>query len=172
MTSTNMAEPAAAEAFLASLEAHRGILYKVSSLYCANAADREDLAQEIVAQLWRSYARFDGRSRFSTWMYRVALNVAISWVREDRVRRERIATDAALLEARLADQAVAETPPELHVLLTEILTRLPVLDRALLLLYLDGEDHASIAAVLGLSPTNVATKIARLRQKLEKEISA
>lgn len=171
MTSTTMAEPAAEDAFLASLEAHRGILYKVSSLYCANAADREDLAQEIVAQLWRSYPRFDGRSRFSTWMYRVALNVAISWVRDDRTRRERLSPDAALLEATLADAAAGDMPPELHVLLAEVLSRLPELDRALLLLYLEGEDHATIAGVLGISETNVATKIGRLKHRLETEIS-
>jgi RNA polymerase sigma-70 factor, ECF subfamily len=159
------------EAFIAELEAHRRILYKVASLYCANMADRQDLTQEIVLQLWRSWPRFDGRSRFATWMYRVALNVAISWVRQDRRRSERIvALGPEVLDARAADVASGDLPAELQVLVTQVLARLPGLDRALLLLYLEGHDHAAIAGILGISATNVATKINRLKQALEKEM--
>jgi RNA polymerase sigma-70 factor (ECF subfamily) len=161
----------AQERFAALLEAHAGILQRIGRTYAFAEPDRQDLLQEIAAQLWRSFPRYDDRMPFSTWMYRVALNVAISWVREDRARRERLSPDAALLEATLADAAAGDMPPELHVLLAEVLSRLPALDRALLLLYLEGEDHATIAGVLGISETNVATKIGRLKHKLETEIS-
>ncbi len=72
--------------FLTQVEEHKRILYKVANAYCANQDDRQDLIQEIVLQLWRSFDRFDGRSKFSTWMYRVAMNVAISAARSQTRR--------------------------------------------------------------------------------------
>ncbi len=157
------------EAFLHELEAHKKILYKVAGLYCANPEDRQDLLQETVIQLWRSYGRFDGRSRFSTWMYRVALNTAISWVRDDRRKRERFPADEGVLDASLADAAANEIAPDLRVFLGQVLERLDPLERALLLLYLEGHDHPAIAEVLGLTTTNVATKIGRIKQRLQRE---
>ena len=67
--------------FLAQLEAHRGILYKVAQVYCQRREDRSDLISEIVLELWRAWPRFDGRAAFSTWMHRIGVNVAISWFR-------------------------------------------------------------------------------------------
>jgi RNA polymerase sigma factor (sigma-70 family) len=155
--------------FLAHLEAHKKILYKVASLYCANAQDRQDLMQETAVQLWRSYERFDGRSTFATWMYRVALNVAISWVRDDSHHQRHLASDPGVIETALADEAAKDAPPELRVFLTEVLASLNELDRALVLLYLEGHDQEAIAAILGLSSTNVATKINRIKQRLQRE---
>jgi RNA polymerase sigma-70 factor (ECF subfamily) len=172
MDARTIEAPLTEEDFLDALEAHGAIVRKVASLYCANGADREDLAQDIVGELWRSYPRFDARSRFSTWMYRVALNVAISWVREDRRRGERVRSGEDAVEAALANAAAPDMPAELHVLLTQVVHRLSPLERALLLLYLDGEDHAQIASILGISVTNVGTKIHRLRQRLERELAA
>ncbi|HZF13259.1 MAG TPA: RNA polymerase sigma factor, partial [Thermoanaerobaculia bacterium] len=72
--------------FLALLDEHKKILYKVAGSYCRNPADREDLVQEMVVQLWRSFDRYDESYRFSTWMYRIALNVAISFYRSESRR--------------------------------------------------------------------------------------
>ena len=157
------------ETFLDHLEAHKKILYKVASLYCANAQDRQDLMQETAVQLWRSYGRFDGRSSFSTWMYRVALNVAISWVRDDSRRRKHAATDADVIDTALADEATNDAPPHLRVFLSQLLASLNELDRALVLLYLEGHDQDAIAAILGLTGTNVATKINRIKTRLQRE---
>ena len=94
-----MASNSAQDTFLASLERHRGILFQVAYAYCRDAARREDLVQEIVLQLWRAYPRFDGRASFSTWMYRIAVNVAISFYRGERRTAERMErTDLARLE--------------------------------------------------------------------------
>jgi len=79
-----MTRNSAQGAFLTSLDRHRGILFKVADAYCRDAASREDLVQDIVLQLWRAYPRFDDRARFSTWMYRIAVNVAISFYRSER----------------------------------------------------------------------------------------
>ena len=78
--------PEAQETFQTLVDRHKKILYKICNSYCRNPVDREDLAQEIVFQLWQSFRSFDGRVQFSTWMYRVALNVAISWYRRERTR--------------------------------------------------------------------------------------
>jgi RNA polymerase sigma-70 factor (ECF subfamily) len=86
--------------FVSLVDEHRKIVYKIASSYCASRDDRDDLAQEIVTQAWRSFGGFDERVRFSTWFYRVALNVAISFARrEHRRTRHVVLDDAYLLEA-------------------------------------------------------------------------
>jgi RNA polymerase sigma-70 factor (ECF subfamily) len=153
--------------FLALLNAHRRLLYKVTRAYGRSAADRDDLAQESIVQLWRAYPRYDRRFKFSTWMYRITLNVAISWQRRERTQMrhrasegEEILENVAVLDATLDREDVA--------LLYASIERFDEIDRALLLLYLDGHSHAEIADVLGMTPTNVGTRIGRLREHLRK----
>jgi len=159
--------------FLALLDEHKKILYKVAGSYCRNdrdGADREDLVQEMVVQLWRSFDRYDESYRFSTWMYRIALNVAISFYRsESRRSRHTVPAEASLLEIAGASPA-AELDDDLR-LLQQFIEQQGELDRALLLLYLDGNRHDTIAEVLGISETNVGTKIARLKQKLRRDLA-
>ena len=125
------------ESFQTLLEQHRRLLYKISRLYARTDADREDLAQEITTQLWRAFPTFDGRVQFSTWMYRVALNVAISFARREHTRaRFTIADDEQMLEVAGA----AGEPLEVAELYARI-ARLDPLDRALVMLYLDGCSH-------------------------------
>jgi len=148
------------------MEEHKKILYKVANSYCHNPDDRDDLAQEIIVQLWRSFRSFDGRVRFSTWMYRIALNVAISFCRRENVRSRHLVPD----NERLLDVA-AEAPAESDDVqaLYQWIERLDALHRALALLYLDGNSYHEIAEILGISETNAATKISRLKQTLRKE---
>src|SRR5476651_249920 len=95
-----MTTPALQEGFQTFVEEHKKILYKVCNSYCRNRDDREDLAQEIIIQLWQSFGKFDDRYRFSTWMYRIALNVAISFYRrESRRTRYVISDEEHFLEA-------------------------------------------------------------------------
>jgi RNA polymerase sigma factor (sigma-70 family) len=155
--------------FLERLERHRGIIVKVATAYCRNGADREDLAQEIVAQLWRSYARYDESRIFSTWMYRVAMNVAISFSRRQaQYRRTVDPTETAMLETLEAQPA---DEGDNLALLHGFIAKLDVLNRALIVLYLDDIPYAEIAQILGLSETNVATKIARIKQRLKRDVA-
>ena len=159
-----------ASAFVDRLDRHRGIILRIASAYCRNQADREDLAQEIVAQLWRSYARFDERSSFSTWMYRVAVNVAISFLRtESRKRGNLVSADAGILEA--IPQADEPQSDERLDRLHDSIEALAPLDRALVLLYLDDRPHSEIASILGISETNVGTKIGRIKQRLRRDVA-
>ena len=162
-------KPSEQDRFLALLDEHKKILFKVANGYCRNAADREDLIQEMVVQLWRSFDRYDEHFRFSTWMYRVALNVAISFHRSaSRRPQETVLAGEALLE--IADPAsfASDADTDLEQL-QALLQRLDELDRALILLYLDGHRHDTIAEILGLSESNVGTKINRIKQRLRRE---
>jgi RNA polymerase sigma factor (sigma-70 family) len=154
--------------FQTLVEAHKKILYKVCNSYCRNRDDRDDLAQEITIQLWRSFGRFDDRYRFSTWMYRIALNVAISFYRSESARTRHVISDEEhLLEA--IDEA--QSQPEEIRLLYQFIQELDPLNKALVLLYLDGNSYKEIADALGISETNVATKISRLKTTMKQEFS-
>ena len=149
--------------FVARLERHAGVLRKIAFSYSRSAADRRDLEQEIVAQLWRAWPGYDGSRPFATWMYRVALNVAISIARSQRWQ----APEAAALDE--ADVAALDDTAEREHGVRELMAFIGGLDelnRALILLYLDEHDYREIADILGISETNVATKINRVKQQL------
>ena len=161
-----MPTPTRQDRFLILLDEHKKILFKIASSYCRNGADREDLVQEMVLQIWRSFDRYDDRHRFSTWMYRVALNVAISFYRgESRRPRTIVPADDSILEIAAEAPESAALEDDLR-LLQRFIEQLDELDRALVILYLDGNRYDTIAEVLGISETNVGTKISRIKQKL------
>ncbi len=145
------------------IEDHKGILYTICRSYCADRNDRDDLAQEIVAQLWRSFERYDERYTFSTWMYRVALNVAISFHRKVRRHAQHVVFDDAALEA--AAEPESERSGDV-ALLRSFIDQLEPLPKALMLLYLEGYSHREIAETLGIGESNVGTKISRLKTAL------
>lgn len=161
----------ARERFAELLERHRGIVLKVAYSYCSHPDERADLAQEIAAQLWRAFPRYDEDRSFSTWMYRIALNVAISHLRNDSQRRQR----SVPLDESLGEAAPAVDGPESGEplrLLHRFIARQDPLNRALLLLYLEDRSHREIAEVLGISEANVATKISRLKQRMRTDFSS
>jgi RNA polymerase sigma-70 factor (ECF subfamily) len=155
-----------ASAFPEFLRLHSGLMHRVAYAYGRDVAEREDLVQEIAVQLWRSRDRYDERRRASTWVYRVALNVAISHQRTERRHRERrVALDGLSV---IAPQA-SESGPELERLWCCIEALAP-LEKALVVLYLDGNEHAAIAEVLGISVSNVGTKLSRIKSALREAL--
>jgi RNA polymerase sigma-70 factor (ECF subfamily) len=157
--------------FESLLHEHRRIVFKVAGLYSRSVADREDLVQEIAAQLWRSFGRYDEtRARFSTWLYRIALNVAISQARRWPAMDRHEPLEAHHLES-IGGEPAAE-PDERLEALHAFIGQLDPLDRALILLYLEDRSYADMADVLGISETNVATKISRIKQKLRGRMTA
>lgn len=160
-----MSEPESQEEFAALISRHAGITRKVAMTYCRNAADRADLAQEISTQLWSAWSRYDRARPFTTWMYRIALNVAITHVRGVyRVGRYNVPLDQAHLQV--------PSEPEDHdqndamAALEAMIAELDPLNRALMLLYLDERSQREIAEILGISESNVGTKINRLKQRI------
>jgi RNA polymerase sigma-70 factor (ECF subfamily) len=151
------------------LERHRGIVFKVANTYCRDPHDRADLAQEIATQAWRSFKNYDGTRSFSTWMYRIALNVAISFRRSSgQHERHTVAFDADLHD--VTTEADLESDDRVRALY-RCIDRLDPLNRALLILYLDERSQREIGEILGTSETNVATKIGRLKERLRNDMS-
>jgi RNA polymerase sigma-70 factor (ECF subfamily) len=150
------------------LRQHGGLILHVARAYTATDEDREDLAQEILLQLWRSLPRFEGRAKESTWIYRVALNTALAWRRADSRRRQRF---TPLLEVE--DIPADETGRRAQLDNEEALKRLyaairalPKVDAALVMLHLDGLSYRETAEVLGISESNVGVKLTRARKAL------
>jgi len=163
-----MITPAQQQKFSSLLDEHKKILYKICHSYCRQAADRNDLAQEIVIQLWKSFEKYDDQFKFSTWMYRIALNVAISFYRREKTRTLHIThLDDDLLEVLAALPAVEQS--EEIELLYHMIHQQDALNKALLLLYLDGNSYKTMSEVLGISETNVATKLNRIKNKLRED---
>lgn len=156
--------PAVGADFAALLEAHRRLIFKVANTYGRGRADIEDLAQEIAAQSWRAFPNYDASRSFSTWLYRIALNVAISWLRAELPRRRR----SVPFETDLHDTAVSDAfdADDGSRILRGFIDSQGPLDRALLLLYLEERPNVEIADILGITATNVTTKINRLKERL------
>lgn len=151
-----------ADEFAERLDAHAGLVGKIARAYTRTPDDRRDLAQEIAAQLWAAYPRFDPtRAKFSTWLYRVALNVAISHLRRAALRTFE----------PLADPPALDPDPRAAALYAAIHALAP-LDRALVLLYLEDRSHAEIADVLGIGEANVAVKLHRIKHALRARLGA
>jgi RNA polymerase sigma-70 factor (ECF subfamily) len=156
------------EHFLALLDEHKKILFKAGHLYCRNEGDFADLIQEMVLQAWRSFDRYDEARRFSTWLYKIALNVAISSYRgETRRSRILVPADESVLEIAAPGPETAALDEQL-LLLRTCIAGLDDFDKALALLYLDGNSHTVIAEVLGISESNVGTRMHRIKRKLQR----
>jgi RNA polymerase sigma-70 factor, ECF subfamily len=131
-------------------------------MYCNGKEDKEDLFQDIVLQLWRSYPTFQGESKITTWMYRIALNSAITRVRKE-TKRERFAElDAEAFKVPALD---GDTDENL-ALMYRAIRKLSQVDQALTLLYLDDCSYKEMAEVMGLSESNVGFKLNKIKAKL------
>ncbi len=152
----------ASPSFTALLQNHQGILHKVSRLYAEDPADRDDLRQEIAYQLWKAFPNFRGGSKESTWVYRVALNTALSRLRK---RRPLIHYLPFLPErGEPPPQEEEYTPMEQ---LFRAIRKLPKTDRALIALYLEDLSHEEIGGILGITENNVGVRLHRIKSKLK-----
>jgi RNA polymerase sigma-70 factor (ECF subfamily) len=156
--------------FQALLAAHRGIVLKVAASYARSPEDRADLAQDIAMQLWQAWPAYDASRTFSTWMYRVALNVAISWQRRETHRRHEALDDDAQAQLTGALDVDVEAREQL-ALVQRAMRSLSEVDRALLLLHLEGCSHRESAEVLGTTEGNVATRLNRIKSHLRREVA-
>lgn len=154
--------------FIKVIKENEGLIYKITTLYTNSVQDRSDLYQEIVYQLWKSFGSFKEHSKLSTWMYRVALNTAIYNLKQTKKRIETTPID--LKTDQLADD-LEKTEEERIKLLYEHIQRLNLLEKGIILLYLEGKSHEDIASIVGISISNVGTKISRIREKLKSQIT-
>lgn len=146
--------------FVEQIQMHQALLNKLVYLYADQIEDRHDLHQEILLQAWRSYPNFRGDAKFSTWLYRVGLNVSLTKL-NDRKQEQ----SAELDETLQSTSSTFESDDQLRHLLQQVNT----LDRTLLVMSMDGYSNSEIADALGISPGNVRTKLHRIRQKIDKQ---
>ncbi|WP_276482765.1 RNA polymerase sigma factor [Paraflavitalea pollutisoli] len=161
-----MSLPRDARSFLDIIDTHKGILYKVANAYCRHADSRQDLIQEILVQLWLAFPRYDEQFRITTWLYRIALNVSISYYRKEH-RRGGINHPLPEELLHLPEEAGRDLEAPVQALY-RFIRALKEIDRAVMLLYLEGNTQQEIGDILGLTATNVSTKVGRIKQQLKK----
>ena len=151
--------------FLELIEQNQDIVHKICCLYASNTHDRRDLSQDIICQLWRSYPSFRGDSKFTTWMYKVALNTALL-----NLRRRRTSLPAESLKEHHGDIPAQNSGHERHKKITSLydaINQLPKFDRAVVLLYLEQFTYKEIAEVIGITENNVSVRLVRIKKKLK-----
>jgi RNA polymerase sigma-70 factor (ECF subfamily) len=158
------------EDFLQLIQDNKRIIFKICNSYCRNRTDREDLAQEIIYEIWKSGNSFNYDQKFSTWMYRIALNVAISFYRKEKRSAPKISLTDHLID--MPDKEEDPAPAEENIrLLQQFIDELKNLDKALMILYLEEKNYREIAEILGITETNVATKLNRIKSGLKQKFS-
>lgn len=154
--------------FVTLLEENQNIIHKICRLYTESEAEHKDLFQEISIQLWRSFDRFEGKSKFSTWMYRVGLNTAITIYRKEKKR-----IDTYILNDEISRIEVDQYDPVIDEKLNWLyqkIEKFSEIDKALVLLYLEDKRYDEIADTLGITAVNARVKMNRIKKRLKKMI--
>lgn len=155
------------KAFLKQINHNKDIIHKISKMYMDNVLDQEDLFQEIVMQLWKAYPSFKGTSKFSTWMYRVALNTAIVFFKKENRKIDKTPLQEQIEIADINDSADKE---EKLAYLYNAVHELNQIEKALIFLFLENQSHKEIAQNLGISEVNARVKLNRTKEKLQQII--
>lgn len=150
--------------FLALMQKHKGILYKISRMYFDHLEDQEDLIQEMTFQLWKSYQNFKGSSQFSTWMYRVCLNTALTFFKKDDKKQDKYELHENY--DRIDDDNSTFKEEQLKYFYDAV-QELNKVEKALIFLFLEGMNHKDIAENLGISEVNARVKLNRTKEKLQ-----
>lgn len=151
------------DTFMQQLNQHLGIAHKVCGLYFDDAEEKQDVVQEMLYQLWRSYPSFDGRSKFSTWMYRVCLNTALTYRRKERKHQNQPLSEG---HHQIPDEPAAHQEESIKLLHAAIASLSP-LNKAIVLLYLEDLRYEEIAQITGLTKSNVSVRLVRIKKELE-----
>jgi RNA polymerase sigma-70 factor, ECF subfamily len=152
--------------FVKLIQEQRLLLYKVCNLYCFTQHDRQDMFQEIIVQLWKAYPQFRGESKFSTWLYRIALNTAISDLRKKKRRITPIDPDH--IPTQLQDMQYPQEKEEQLQQLYAAIGRLSEVEKALVMLYLEEKNYEEMEEILGINQNNLRVKMNRIKDKLRK----
>lgn len=151
--------------FLEIIRTNQGIIHKVCSFYCNSEDDRKDLFQEIVAQLWKSFPSFRSESKFSTWMYRVALNTAITTFKKTKRRPDQ--NNLSYENLQLPDESFDQEAEENIKLLHKAIARLTGIEKSIILLFLENNSYEEIAEITGITQNYVRVKMNRIKKKLK-----
>ena len=156
------------EAFIKVIKQNEAFIHKIAAVYTNNPEDKNDLIQDIIYQLWKSFDSFRKESAISTWLYRIALNVSIYQL---KLKKRRISTVELEDEITTVADQNHQQKEEQWILFREQLNRLNLLEQAIVMLYLDNKSYEEIAEIIGISPSNVGTKFSRIKEKIRTNIS-
>lgn len=163
-----MATDQTQEQFLELIQENIGIIHKVCHMYCHSAQDRQDLFQEISAQLWKAFPKFRNEARISTWMYRISLNTAISDFRKQR-RRISIVSGLPDNSTDIHEYSYREQQERL-AMLQQAVNHLSDIEKAIVILYLEEKNYQEMEEVLGISQSTLRVKMNRIKEKLRRHI--
>ncbi len=152
--------------FVKIINENQGIIHKVCSVYCDNEEDRRDLFQEILTQLWKSYPSFRQEAKFTTWMYRVALNTAITSFK--KTKRQPDQNGLTIDQVQLVHEDYDPTTDEQMRLLYKAVARLSGIEKSIILLFLENKSYEEIAEITGITQNYVRVKMNRIKNKLKK----
>jgi RNA polymerase sigma-70 factor, ECF subfamily len=152
------------ERFISLLETNLGIILKISKAYTNTVQDKEDLVNDIAYQMWKAFPNFKGKSKVSTWIYRIALNTAMNYRNNIRKKKDFL-QDAIGFNPDEPSNDI-DSNPQVE-LLNDCIAELDEFSKAIILLYLDGYRHDEIAEITGISKTNVGTRISRIKEQLK-----
>jgi RNA polymerase sigma-70 factor (ECF subfamily) len=151
--------------FLDISEKNIGIILKIARAYSKTISDKEDLINDIMLELWKSFGRFKGDSKISTWIYRIALNTSMNYKRKREKDRLFFLDDLKQIENL---SWLIEQPDSSHSeILYQCIDELNQLNKAIILLYLDGNSYDEISDITGISKTNVGTRISRIKEQIK-----
>ncbi|HZI24090.1 MAG TPA: sigma-70 family RNA polymerase sigma factor [Chryseolinea sp.] len=153
--------------FVDVLNNHRGLIYKVCHLYCDDPEDRKDLFQEIVLQVWKSLGNFRQESSIGTWMYRIALNTAITHLRKEKRSGGKVSLDGIDIPELNEDSEKEEQLKQLF----KAIENLDRIDKSIILLHLEEKSYEEISEITGLTRTNVGVRLNRIKAKLSNTIT-
>jgi RNA polymerase sigma-70 factor (ECF subfamily) len=156
------------KAFVDMVNNNRALIFKVCNVYCSDAENRRDLFQEIVLQLWKSFPHFRQASSISTWMYRIALNTAVSNFRKESRKPESI--PISLQDFEIPDMTTARDERERRTALHLTIDKLTPFEKAIIMLYLDEKTYEEISEIIGISTGNVGVRLNRIKNKLTKMV--
>jgi len=151
--------------FIELLEANQNLIHKVCRIYTNDKDSHQDLFQEICIQLWKSYKNFRGDAKFTTWMYKVALNTAITLYRKNKKHNH--TQDIDLYQNKLAYKEYDDTETQQLKLIYQAISHLSDIEKALVFLYLEDKDYREIAELIGISEVNARVKMNRIKNKLK-----
>ena len=153
--------------FVDILNNHRGLIYKVCHLYCDDPEDRKDLFQEIVLQVWKSLGNFRQESSIATWMYRIALNTAITHLRKEKRSGGKVSLDGIDIPELTEDGEKEEQLKQLF----KAIENLDRIDKSIILLHLEEKSYEEISEITGLTRTNVGVRLNRIKAKLSNTLT-
>ncbi len=156
------------EKFIRAVQENERLIFKIATFYTDCREDRDDLVQEIIYNLWKSFESFNQRSALSTWLYRIAMNVSIFHLKKNKKRVSTVETGLEVFDFQDTEMDDYE---EKMASLQQQIQHLNLFDKGILMLYLESKSHEEIAEIVGISKSNVGTKLSRIKEKLKKQIA-